>query len=72
MIDSKFNKYLQKVLQNIKFKLSLYLDYGEHSRAKFAICFMKDTLEFMQKKTNKIISHNNSKEVGLKKEKYYF
>ena len=33
---------------------------------------MKDTLEFMLKKMNEIVSHNNSKEAGAKKEKYHF
>lgn len=72
MFDSKFNKYLQKVLQNIEFKLSLDSDCSERNRAKFAMCFMKDTLEFMLKKTNEIVSHNNSKEAGTKKEKCIF
>ena len=50
MLDSKFSKYLQKVLQNIEFKLSLDSDYSERNRAKFAVCFMKDTLELMLKR----------------------
>ena len=69
MFDSKFNKHLQKVLQNIEFKLSLDSDCSERNRAKFAMHFMKCTLEFMLKKTNEIVSHNNSKETGSKKEK---
>ena len=67
MFDSKFNKCLQKVLQNIEFKLSLDSDCSERNRANFSMCFMKDTLEFMLKKTNEIVSHNNSEQAGTKK-----
>ncbi|MFN9952156.1 MAG: hypothetical protein ACK55I_03585, partial [bacterium] len=54
MIDTKFGRYLLKVSDNIKFKISISQASSNCNRARISMIIMNEYADYMLKKMNKI------------------
>ena len=72
MIDTKFGRYLLKVSDDIKFKISVSQASSNRNRARISMIIMNECADYMLKKMNKIAQLNNSKISNTKLEKYSF
>ena len=64
MIDSKLSQYLLKVPSSIQNQLSLNPESSKYSRAKFIIYLVKDSIELIVKRMNKIVLYENATKKG--------
>ena len=72
MIDTKFSRYLLKVSNNIKFKISVSQASSNYNRARISMIIINECADYMLKKMNEIAQLNNSKTSNTKLEKYSF
>ena len=54
MIDAKFGRYLLKVSDNIKFKISVSQASSNCNRARISMIIMNEYADYMLKKMNEI------------------